>query len=196
MSEGLIPARAGTTRRPNRKYFFRGLIPARAGTTIFRPSAILGSRAHPRSRGDHVDNLPLIVVMPGSSPLARGPHGVSFPAPKGAGLIPARAGTTSWWPRRSLRRRAHPRSRGDHTTKKRTPQRNAGSSPLARGPRGRAKPAAHPPGLIPARAGTTSRYTRLRTSSRAHPRSRGDHHSMNYLHSLIWGSSPLARGPL
>ena len=175
MSEGLIPARAGTTRRPNRKYFFRGLIPARAGTTIFRPSAILGSRAHPRSRGDHVDNLPLIVVMPGSSPLARGPQAKTGDAQSLIGLIPARAGTTlvRWvnrWPPR-----AHPRSRGDHAGRREYEQLREGSSPLARGPLLHLVLEREEGGLIPARAGTTILQIHINPRIRAHPRSRGDH---------------------
>ena len=90
-------------------------------------------------------------------------------------LIPARAGTT-----RSLLHPtgvgwAHPRSRGDHLSIAAPTGVNAGSSPLARGPRiTRASPVGGG-GLIPARAGTT----------------RGAVLSAGGLH----GSSPLARGP-
>ena len=50
-------------------------------------------------------------------------------------------------------------------------------------------------GLIPARAGTTSLRRRARSSSRAHPRSRGDHNGKKPGATAPAGSSPLARGP-
>ena len=75
-----------------------------------------------------------------------------------AGLIPAHAGKTSsfsWLLRRSA---AHPRSREENTTKKRSVPIRTGSSPLTRGKR-------HDPGpelpcgrLIPAHAGKTEGF--------------------------------------
>ena len=53
-----------------------GLIPARAGNTCFRLSVRLASRAHPRSRGEHLKIWSGPPVVRGSSPLARGtPNG-------------------------------------------------------------------------------------------------------------------------
>ena len=49
-----------------------GLIPARAGNTMALPLRILIRWAHPRSRGEHTKNLPVISWEEGSSPLARG----------------------------------------------------------------------------------------------------------------------------
>ena len=56
------------------RHQYRGLIPARAGTTRRCTIARLSVRAHPRSRGDHVDLKPPPPGPVGSSPLARGPH--------------------------------------------------------------------------------------------------------------------------
>ena len=53
-----------------------------------------------------------------------------------------------------------------------------------------------PPGLIPARAGTTSCTTKTAISTWAHPRSRGDHCLKLGHVAFTAGSSPLARGPL
>ena len=72
----------------------KGLIPARAGNTQSEISASTFSRAHPRSRGEHMSSSLSSVARPGSSPLARG---TLFDGLKGAienGLIPARAGNT------------------------------------------------------------------------------------------------------
>ena len=51
-------------------------------------------------------------------------------------------------------------------------------------------------GLIPARAGSTSRISRPSTASRAHPRSRGEHSVLSCRRVRLPGSSPLARGAL
>ena len=71
-----------------------------------------------------------------------------------------------------------------------------GSSPLARGPRIREFAGGHFGGLIPARAGTTSPVQWSCHCAWAHPRSRGDHASLNAIREVPEGSSPLARGPL
>ena len=172
-----------------------GLIPARAGTTLCELSYHQLGGAHPRSRGDH----PPILIEPerrgGSSPLARGPHHLSTQAPEPIRLIPARAGTTMWDMMTNSRARAHPRSRGDHITDKALCAVIDGSSPLARGPLPVPSRLQGLHGLIPARAGTTRGESPGDTLFRAHPRSRGDHQSPFTLDALLWGSSPLARGP-
>ena len=52
-----------------------GLIPARAGNTTQIVFFRAGIRAHPRSRGEHPSELPHLVLVLGSSPLARGTLG-------------------------------------------------------------------------------------------------------------------------
>ena len=132
----------------------------------------------------------------GSSPLARGtlehrPHIKAAP-----GLIPARAGNTSFPNDGAGIPWAHPRSRGEHEPCLCTQGSRRGSSPLARGTRSRPATPTSKSGLIPARAGNTV----LRSSSPhrvgAHPRSRGEHTRIVTLHALATGSSPLARGTL
>ena len=173
-----------------------GLIPARAGTTREGFSSKTCSRAHPRSRGDH----PLLAgrggCAGGSSPLARGPRGGRSAANHRPGLIPARAGTTLCKLDSLKPERAHPRSRGDHLFCACGKCCLWGSSPLARGPHPRTEQPAYPPGLIPARAGTTSAEPFAALRRWAHPRSRGDHRMAGYSSRRVWGSSPLARGPL
>ena len=111
------------------------------------------------------------------------------------GLIPARAGTTFIRRNQICLRRAHPRSRGDHTRSSRSERSISGSSPLARGPPVLLTSADPRTGLIPARAGTTSSETFTKLSPRAHPRSRGDHGKERIVIPVAAGSSPLARGP-
>ena len=152
-----------------------GLIPARAGTTSLSLWPCRGLGAHPRSRGDHVPWLILLLYTRGSSPLARGPLAGLAGVGVAVGLIPARAGTTwsdagpvagAW---------AHPRSRGDHKWPRQFCRGHLGSSPLARGPLHKLHARDGLAGLIPARAGTTGRDIEDAADVWAHPRSRGDH---------------------
>ena len=132
--------------------------------------------------------------QPGSSPLARGtpPRDVNLESPKG--LIPARAGNTWWQAKNSGRRRAHPRSRGEHTPPGSPPGITPGSSPLARGTHIELDHLNVVDGLIPARAGNTWESDTQRTPHGAHPRSRGEHGENFGITTLRKGSSPLARG--
>ena len=172
-----------------------GLIPARAGTTLCPGDTPAMPWAHPRSRGDHYTQRYTQKYSLGSSPLARGPRTVTIEEYNGAGLIPARAGTTSELSFFGPLFRAHPRSRGDHPGLTLANSVDPGSSPLARGPRIPAACTLYAAGLIPARAGTTRSFGFMRSLRRAHPRSRGDHIETGYYFPSSPGSSPLARGP-
>ena len=173
----------------------KGLIPARAGTTSRAPHGHAASWAHPRSRGDHPTSRSNSTSRPGSSPLARGPHAHFCQPIIKTGLIPARAGTTRVLSPRRLRVRAHPRSRGDHTSLCSASLSVLGSSPLARGPLHKLHAGDSLAGLIPARAGTTHWLVLRSRGRRAHPRSRGDHRRCSTPPAIWLGSSPLARGP-
>ena len=70
--------------------------------------------AHPRSRGEHTPEELLEGVVEGSSPLTRGARLASLPAWFVPRLIPAHAGSTMNPVRKSVKNRAHPRSRGEH----------------------------------------------------------------------------------
>ena len=74
----------------------------------------LKMRAHPRSRGENVDPREAHGVLPGSSPLTRGKLQMRADLCAVGGLIPAHAGKTRTGALDWLRRRAHPRSRGEN----------------------------------------------------------------------------------
>ena len=152
----------------------RRLIPAHAGKTSARPSTASSGRAHPRSRGENVLDLPLLTG--------------------GARLIPAHAGKTQPTERPSHEPWAHPRSRGENAASASASHRVAGSSPLTRGKRGHEPPRRRCPGLIPAHAGKT----RVRRTGQfpvpAHPRSRGENGGRAVRGCGAGGSSPLTRG--
>ena len=172
---GSSPLARGPHYNPIYRIQGKGLIPARAGTTKKRCESAPGSAAHPRSRGDHLEKLVLDDPEWGSSPLARGPHASGSPAEEAAGLIPARAGNTTTWRQCWWRLRAHPRSRGEHELFLPLHLHLLGSSPLARGPRADGLADAALGGLIPARAGNTASSTSGLMGAGAHPRSRGEH---------------------
>ena len=70
--------------------------------------------AHPRSRGEHKLHQHHRRRILGSSPLARGTLIKLDISQVTVRLIPARAGNTLSSTGKSLRRPAHPRSRGEH----------------------------------------------------------------------------------
>ena len=173
-----------------------GIIPARAGFTCRRRGSGPGRPDHPRSRGVYVRcQLPLLFLS-GSSPLARG-----LPADSSRGnhrdrIIPARAGFTRKARASSQSATDHPRSRGVYAPVVILENKDAGSSPLARGLHASGGRGLVLSGIIPARAGFTSRGKAPRFLRRDHPRSRGVYWPASPTNSGRRGSSPLARGLL
>ena len=96
-----------------------GLIPAHAGKTRFPPPTQQKPRAHPRSRGENIDDVGVDVNGPGSSPLTRGKRVEGGARDHRRGLIPAHAGKTSPPPPPGEATKAHPRSRGENLFLKR-----------------------------------------------------------------------------
>ena len=152
---GSSPLARGTRPLVSDKISQGGLIPARAGNTRRSLHGGRSRRAHPRSRGEHFvlsarllwrmgssplarGTRPLVSdkisqggLIParagntvtgevsgggvaGSSPLARGTRGLDLLQSGASGLIPARAGNTETVLSDNNLSRAHPRSRGEH----------------------------------------------------------------------------------
>ena len=170
------------------------IIPARAGFTGDPDRHRGGSADHPRSRGVYPSHCPAVAAILGSSPLARGLLGAPQTRRGLSGIIPARAGFTSSRSTRPPSPRDHPRSRGVYVAAEGGVPVGAGSSPLARGLRRDAPGAACTRGIIPARAGFTSRRSPSVTSPPDHPRSRGVYAFWADVREWESGSSPLARG--
>ena len=191
---GSSPLARGTLGGKPKIQVEEGLIPARAGNTRRRAHPPGLPRAHPRSRGEHSRKKYLAKLDKGSSPLARGTHIELDHLNVVDGLIPARAGNTWESDTQRTPHGAHPRSRGEHGENFGITTLRKGSSPLARGTRRckRIKSVKH--GLIPARAGNTNHRRTHSYPARAHPRSRGEHTRRITDDDTQWGSSPLARG--
>ena len=140
----------------------RGIIPARAGSTVCGWTEEGDHEDHPRSRGEHSANAACCGTTPGSSPLARGARRRRVLRLTNAGIIPARAGSTSGTSRNCRSRWDHPRSRGEHVLYFLLLSLGLGSSPLARGAPGSPYRCVGACRIIPARAGST--FSRLGTS--------------------------------
>ena len=154
---GSSPLARGTPGSRASSHQRHGLIPARAGNTDSLAVSPNFTRAHPRSRGEHDDYQCVCGGAPGSSPLARGTLTLRILHSHRAGLIPARAGNTELRGAGAVDVGAHPRSRGEHARHGTKEGRRWGSSPLARGTQHDASDVPALTGLIPARAGNTTR---------------------------------------
>ena len=193
-SGGSSPLARGKLRLVHLRRTRRGLIPARAGKTGKRPSVSDLHWAHPRSRGENRGFIRGVGGEAGSSPLARGKPARVPASIRPARLIPARAGKTSAAASMTPEGSAHPRSRGENQGRSNTSPLGAGSSPRARGKPMMVSLSGWEGGLIPARAGKTSRGARAARTCRAHPRSRRENPWYGRTFETGTGSSPLARG--
>ncbi len=160
LSEGLIPAHAGKTRRP-------------------RPHPCQDA-AHPRSRGENSTEGVSMSAVTGSSPLTRGKLGAVATVIGSIRLIPAHAGKTYCQDCQARFSPAHPRSRGENSYRPRPRFPLVGSSPLTRGKRLVGTDRKFRSGLIPAHAGKTQRRDERRLTAPAHPRSRGENRTASY----------------
>ena len=212
---GIIPARAGFTHHGRHSPFRQqdhprsrgvyltsqevvgavgGIIPARAGfTRRIGPSPGRASD-HPRSRGVYSGLRSTGPGTGGSSPLARGLRTSSRALRVRLRIIPARAGFTHPGDSGRLGYPDHPRSRGVYPCARAGRRPRAGSSPLARGLHASRQCAGTVEGIIPARAGFTTRRPVRCLPAADHPRSRGVYPAWPREAGGSRGSSPLARG--
>ena len=171
-----------------------GLIPAHAGKTHRSRSAARRPRAHPRSRGENLTVTEERATAWGSSPLTRGKPSRCGLHRLCRGLIPAHAGKTELFEVGERPPWAHPRSRGENSTRRELTRPSRGSSPLTRGKLGHCAIDCHVSRLIPAHAGKTSESWKRLNLPQAHPRSRGENAPGRRRRKRARGSSPLTRG--
>ena len=194
MSRGSSPLARGLPPTPPPHGAGSGIIPARAGFTPGHERVGVGAEDHPRSRGVYRPLTGPRRRAAGSSPLARGLPARERRSGSIPRIIPARAGFTRWTGAPGPPRSDHPRSRGVYSaTCGRTPA-ASGSSPLARGLRGRLPRDGARHRIIPARAGFTTGTGAPSVWAADHPRSRGVYRTASPTGTGAPGSSPLARG--
>ena len=171
-----------------------GLTPASAGRTAARSRPPRAARAHPRERGEDTTRKSICVLAAGSPPRARGGPDRAEDHRSRAGLTPASAGRTTR-PRTSTGCSwAYPRERGEDMRAHTRSGWRAGSPPRARGGRHPGGHGDHLEGLTPASAGRTTRSSRTRAWSTAHPRERGEDAVLGVDAAQVVGSPPRARG--
>ena len=130
---GSSPLARGLPRLGHACDFEARIIPARAGFTFEEYSFQYRAGDHPRSRGVYANIDVEALAAAGSSPLARGLHGVCRGPGERHRIIPARAGFTFLRAGTAVPRRDHPRSRGVYPFEDQFDRKLPGSSPLARG---------------------------------------------------------------
>ena len=157
---GSSPHARGTHTCRSHRGSTRRIIPACAGNTLRRRSSRPSRRDHPRMRGEHFQRFRVLVHDAGSSPHARGTHGVLDDGRVRRGIIPACAGNTHVTAAGIKRGRDHPRMRGEHKFLMVTISSYRGSSPHARGTLKRVILVLTRSGIIPACAGNTTRRSR------------------------------------
>ena len=132
--------------------------------------------------------------MAGSSPRVRGKLAGALPRAPQRGLIPARAGKTSAWPRATRSPGAHPRACGENVVRACGADGWCGSSPRVRGKHLRHGIRVPRAGLIPARAGKTRTGAAWTGGEEAHPRACGENRVPRVFPVAAFGSSPRVRG--
>ncbi len=171
-----------------------GIIPAYAGSTR-RPQPPRGCRRdHPRICGEHSRvRLPLMDTL-GSSPHMRGARRDGAALDVQVGIIPAYAGSTPSTRPSAPRAWDHPRICGEHKRGKVAELAGEGSSPHMRGARHGAGVGHVGAGIIPAYAGSTARGRGCVACVWDHPRICGEHMHRWTLSRRKKGSSPHMRG--
>ena len=134
----------------------RGITPACAGKTSRKICTAPHAQDHPRMRGKDLPATGRRLRGLGSPPHARGRLQKRFSYEFRNGITPACAGKTSGPPTRSLRRRDHPRMRGEDGAMSCLGRTSRGSPPHARGRRRGERNRESPNGITPACAGKTA----------------------------------------
>ena len=174
LASGSSPRPRGTHRRDRGRTHPDRFIPASAGNTCRAPPARARSTVHPRVRGEHTAQRPVVRLD--------------------RRFIPASAGNTCGSSRWRRSTPVHPRVRGEHSATLGPGIRDAGSSPRPRGTLAPTSSLGRGLRFIPASAGNTRPSARRRSRSPVHPRVRGEHQVRQRILDYADGSSPRPRG--
>ena len=173
-----------------------GITPAYAGNTCLWLLRFLYAWDHPRLRGEYFFFKQYPLHSSGSPPLTRGIRRFHDLSAADRRITPAYAGNTLSvpFPRRPLG--DHPRLRGEYFGNIEIEFFGKGSPPLTRGiPQVQGKSTSLR-GITPAYAGNTLYILGRLSSSRDHPRLRGEYNEKQRLDYMELGSPPLTRGIL
>jgi len=111
-----------------------GLTPAHAGTIFPLCCRLCRSWDHPRTRGDHKSQIKNSRFLIGSPPHTRGPLRQGYYGGRTERITPAHAGTITIYLFYFCPTQDHPRTRGDHGSRRALCGYFQGSPPHTRGP--------------------------------------------------------------
>ena len=171
-----------------------GIIPACAGSTFPARRCLACRWDHPRMCGEHPNAPHSPPMLLGSSPHVRGAQTHLRRVRLRLGIIPACAGSTSFSFGGLVFPWDHPRMCGEHDLLSFLTATFSGSSPHVRGAHHARNATVNQPGIIPACAGSTMRYSACAPLVRDHPRMCGEHLSHESRADERLGSSPHVRG--
>ena len=156
------------------------IIPADAGNTTGESRDCSPARDHPRGCGEHNGDEEHAGCRWGSSPRMRGALIIRRGDEPGVGIIPADAGSTCGPSAWRSPRPDHPRGCGEHCCQGSLSPSHTGSSPRMWGARHVLFEVGPGPGIIPADAGSTSRWPRASGTTADHPRGCGEHSASSW----------------
>ena len=153
----------------------KGFTPAYAGNTAAGADVCRAYQVHPRIRGEYDGNAELNLISAGSPPHTRGIPALCDAESPHAGFTPAYAGNTGNSRDRGEPVWVHPRIRGEYRIFACISLMPMGSPPHTRGIPGFDLEALTNTGFTPAYAGNTRYSSTRQSSSRVHPRIRGEY---------------------
>ena len=172
---GSPPPTRGTPHTLLTFFYCSWITPAYAGNTsglrFFAPTA----QDRPRLRGEHTVGWSFSDLAVGSPPPTRGTPYAQVPLPVRCGITPAYAGNTHTIDNIVVLGRDHPRLRGEHLKRQKTPYKLVGSPPPTRGTLIQRIEKCLINGITPAYAGNTSLSSIVCVFIWDHPRLRGEH---------------------
>ena len=213
-SDGISPARAGSTRELRRRrmgvgdqprtrgkhFFFMGTFFRFGGSAPHARGAPRGSVHHGPGRGISLARAgSMMITTPplggrGSAPHARGAQVAPEALVDPAGISPARAGSTCSRPPALPRPRDQRRTRGEHFKREGAPAPAERSAPHAREARRRHRNADGALGISPARAGSTVAQSKNSEDPWDQPCMRGEHSTALVRIVCARGSAPQRAG--
>ena len=152
---GSPPLARGVLRAISEKHFHNRITPACAGSTYNSHCINIHHEDHPRLRGEYKSPLKVASNAGGSPPLARGVRRATSFFNARIRITPACAGSTQRSPQTGIRKRDHPRLRGEYIVLGGCKLTSIGSPPLARGIQNKHYGTHFSVGITPACAGST-----------------------------------------
>ncbi len=188
------PRARGTLQAAPRSLVRIRFIPAHAGNINRSTKIYIRSAVHPRTRGEHAVSHSPPEPSHGSSPHTRGTFQSARSFFREDRFIPAHAGNITSRARRPGVNPVHPRTRGEHIYTLKMNASKFGSSPHTRGISTNPLLTAQNIRFIPAHAGNILMSCPKYQAPPVHPRTRGEHATLDILDRILGGSSPHTRG--